>query len=260
MQKDFNPDFIIAVAVAKTNSDPSDENLLSVLNSMLMEKQFYRMNDSLAGIVIRPDVPNLNVTDFTRGRKLIEVGYRTMLDSMHAIPDNLKHLRSADSVNLRRKDFLSRRTDILINKVDAKGVHKNENAAAKNIIFNDAHIIDFNTFKNRYFRLLNEEYISNIYPSLQKNDDDDYYTAKLNISLNKPFQVKFGGYITTNAYTTFYAQLRYDFWKRYFMNVMAEAHFGRFYNSIIEVNGDKLVLPVQQLVPTYQRPNHHRRI
>ena len=233
MQKDFNPDYIIAVAVAKTNSDPSDENLLSVLNSMLMAKQFYCMDDSLAGIVICPDVPNLNVTDFTRGRKLIEVGYQTLLDSLHAIPDNLKHLRSADSVNLRRKEFLSRQTEIYINKVNAKGVQKNETAAAKNIIFNDAHIIDLNTFKNRYFRLLNEEYISNIYPTLQKNEDDPYFTANLNISLNKPFQVKFGGYITTNAYTTFYAMLRYDFWKRYFMNVTAEAHFGRFYNSIV---------------------------
>lgn len=233
MDRDFHPDYIIAVAVAKTNSDPSEENLISVMNSMLMAKQYYTMADSLPGIVIHPDVPDLNVTDFTRGRKLIEVGYQTLMDSLHAIRDDLKGLIPADSVKARRDAFMQRRPEIRINKLNVLNVNKNENAAVKDIIFNKEPIIDLATFKERYFRLINEDYVNNIYPTLHKNENDEYFTADLDISLNKPFQVKFGGYIATSAHTTLYAQLKYNFWKRYFMHVAADAYFGRFYNSII---------------------------
>lgn len=261
MQQDFNPDYIIAVAVAKTNSAPSDENLISVMNSMLMAKQFYNMNDSLPGIVIHPDVPDLNVTDFSRGRKLIEVGYNTLMDSLPAIRNDLKGIMPADSVNTRRKEFNALKPEIRINRLNVLNVNKNSKNAVNDIILHKEPIIDLPTFKERYFRLINEDYVNNIYPTLHKNDNDEYYTADLNISLNKPFRVQFGGYIATSAHTTLYAQLKYNFWKRYFMHVTADAYFGRYYNSIIgsfSISNLTSHINDQTITAGYSRWNHFK--
>ena len=88
-------------------------------------------------------------------------------------------------------------------------------------------------FKKKYFSLISEKYINHIYPTLYKNADDSLFQANLFITFNKPFQIQFGGYITTNTQTTFYVKFGYNFWRRYFMSANLEAYFGQFYNSAL---------------------------
>lgn len=249
MLHDFNPDYIIAVTVAKPAEAPSNENLLSVLNNMLMEKQDYNLDKNI-GIVIRPNIPKLSITDFSISNELIKIGYQTLMDSLPIIEQNIKRRISIDSVNNKRQKFKNKYPNILIKGVSAKGVNSKQAQIVEKIIFPEDEVITFKEFHSRYFQLINEEYIHNIYPTLIKDSSQEYFHAILDIQINKPFQVKFGGYITTNPQTTFYTQLQYSFWHRYFMNINLDAYFGRFYNSIagsFRLNG-LTSIPFEQII------------
>lgn len=234
MEKDFAPDYIIAVAVSKPNEDPSDDDFLSIINSMLMAKQFYNIDSTkIKGIVIRPNVPNLSVTDFDRGRELVEVGYKTMMDSMHIVREFVKDSIPAEVIANRRTEFQAKCPTISINNVETNIKDKSRNQIVENLFFETDSVIDMKMFKKKYFSLISEKYINHIYPTLYKNADDSLFQANLFITFNKPFQIQFGGYITTNTQTTFYVKFGYNFWKRYFMSANLEAYFGQFYNSAL---------------------------
>lgn len=232
MEKDFRPDYIIAVAVSKQGDAPSDENLMSVLSSMLVSKQSYTV-DTTHAILIRPNVPKLSVTDFTRGRMLVDVGYWTLLDSLPAIRKHIKNYVTPHEVAEKRQKFRDKWPNIYIKEIKTHGISKYQAYVIENYIFKKNQIIDLQSFKERYFQLTSEQYIKHIYPTLHLMENDTCFKAVLDIELSKPFSFQFGGYIATNAQTTLYLQLKYNFWRRYFMSVYADAYLGKFYNSVI---------------------------
>jgi NTE family protein len=232
MYQDFHPDYIIGVAVAKPNKLPSDENLITILRNMLMNKETYTLENISQGIVIHPNVPAILVTDFSNSSYLIQLGYQATLDSLARIKEFVRDSIPLSEITRRRSEFKKKIPEIFINEIEVEGLNKIQANYIKAEILGPHEQIPLTVFKNRYFKLASDDYISNIYPSLTINGDSNTFKATVNITKEKPFKLNFGGYISANAYTTLFLHFNHYLWKRQVFNTGLDAYFGRYYNSI----------------------------
>ncbi len=234
MQEDFKPDYIIGITVAKPNEPPSDENLISVLINMLMNQETYTLKNSSHGIIIHPNVPQLSVTDFSRSKELMEIGYQAVMENMAEIKDCVWDSVPQCEIMQRREIFKKRIPEIVIDKLEIQGLNKMQADYVKEEMLRSGEAISLKTFKNRYFRLIAEDYIAHVYPYIAVNPESEKFEVVLDITKQKPFKLDFGGYISANAYTTLFLQFKYDMWAAHqLMEVRLEAYFGRYYNSAI---------------------------
>jgi len=248
MYKDFNPDYIIGIAASRPNESPSDENLISVITNMLMYNESYTLKGSSNGIVIHPNVPTLSVTDFKHTTELIQCGYQTVMDSLPRIREFVKDSISYEEIKEKRAKFKEKIPDIVIDGIEVIGLNKIQSDYIKEATMEPQESLSLNTFKNRYFKLISKDYIAHVYPSLFLDSASKTYKAVLHIASEKPFKLNIGGYISANAYTTMFLQLKYYVWTKRVYTLGLDAYFGIYYNSVLGSFG---------LTRTHKKPFDH---
>jgi NTE family protein len=249
MYQDFKPDYIIGIAAARPNELPSNENLISVLTNMLMNKESYSLKGAPNGIVIHPDVPSLSVTDFKHSFELIQSGYQAVKDSLHIIREFVFDSISSEEIREKREKFKEKIPEISIGGIEIRGLKSAQAEHIKmEILRPNEQSLTLHTFKSRYFRLIANDYISNAYPSIFLDTATKTYKVILDIVKEKPFKLNVGGYLSANVHTTMFLQFKYYFWTHRVFNVDLDAYFGIYYNSI---------MGSFQLVRTQRKPFDH---
>ena len=233
MHREFNPDYIIGVTVSKPNQAPSDQNLISILTNMLMNQENYTLKGVPNGIVIHTDIPSVALTNFMNSRNFINIGYKTTLDSMHRIKESVYDSIPYDEVIQKRLKFKEKIPTVIIEEIEVTGLNRAQADYIKQEMLGSKEQLSLKEFKRRYFKLISEDYIANMYPFLFVDSVSKKYTAVLDITMQKPFKLNFGGYVSTNAYTTLFLQFKYSLWRRQVMNFTVDAYFGRYYNSAL---------------------------
>ncbi|MBP7101934.1 MAG: patatin-like phospholipase family protein [Bacteroidales bacterium] len=228
----FNADYIIGVSVSTPQKEPTEDNLIATLTNMIVEKEQNHVFCK-KGIIIKPNVPNLNVTDFQQGKNVIQIGYSALVDSLPIIQANIKRKVLAKDVEENRKEFRNKANKILIGKVKVVGLNPSQSIFIENIILDKNEIITLEELKARYFKIIVEDKIKNVYPYLVYDSLSNYYQIILHATPVKPFHANFGGYISANAYTTLYLQLQYKYLGLQSIDAGLDAYFGRFYNSVV---------------------------
>lgn len=228
----FNADYIIGVSVSTPQKEPTEDNLIATLTNMIVEKEQNHVFCK-KGIIIKPNVPNLNVTDFQQGKNVIQIGYSALVDSLPIIQANIKRKVLAKDVEEKRKEFRNKANKILIGKVKVVGLNPSQSIFIENIILDKNEIITLEELKARYFKIIVEDKIKNVYPYLVYDSLSNYYQIILHATPVKPFHANFGGYISANAYTTLYLQLQYKYLGLQSIDAGLDAYFGRFYNSVV---------------------------
>lgn len=228
----FNADYIIGVSVSSPQKEPTEDNLIATLTNMIVEKE-QNHDFCKKGIIIKPNVPNLNVTDFQQGKNVIQIGYSSLIDSLSIIQANIKRKVLAEDVEEKRKEFRNKANKIMIGKVKVVGLNPSQSIFIENIILDKNEIITLEELKARYFKIIVEDKIKNVYPYLVYDSLSNYYQIILHATPVKPFHANFGGYISANAYTTLFLQLQYKYLGLQSIDAGLDAYFGRFYNSLV---------------------------
>ena len=228
----FDVDYIIGVVVAKPQKEPSEDNLITTLTNMIVEKN---QNKAFCkdGIIIQPDVPELSVTDFKSGKRLVGVGYRTAMDSLPKFDGKILRRVYPDSLAKKRKEYHNKEREILIGSVKVEGLNPSQSIFIENVILEKNEIITLEELKNRYFKIIMEDKIKDLYPYLVYDSVSNYYEIILHATPIKPFQANFGGYISANANTTLFFQLQYKYLGIQSIDAGLDAYFGRYYNSLV---------------------------
>ena len=185
------------------------------------------------GIIIKPDIPDLNLIDFKKGKELVKIGYDAIIDSLTTIKQNVNRYISPADVATKRDLFHGKTKEIMIGKVKVEGLNRSQSMFIENIILDKNEIITLEEFKLRYFKIISEDKIKHIYPYLVYDTLNNYYKIIFHAIPAKPFHVNFGGYISANAYTTLFLQLQYKYLGLQSIDAGLDAYFGRFYNSIV---------------------------
>jgi len=230
LQDEFKPDIIIGSKVAGNYPSPEPDNLMSQLQRMLSAKTDYSV-PAETGILITPSVDRVSVLDFNPVEAFIDSGYTAAYRKMDMIREKIERRISKNELDSERRKFLDRKKILIIDSVYFNGLDKAQRKYASKMMTRKRHNISAEDLRSDYFRLLTDENIRYIQPSLDYNDSTGYFDLRLDIRKNNPFSASFGGNISSRYTNQAFAELNYRYLFTHSLKSTANINFGRFYSS-----------------------------
>ncbi len=233
MQEDFNPDFIIGHLVTELNQKPDPDDLFQQISAMVMQNYDYQIPDSL-GVILETKLSDVGLVDFQKVNYVYSRGIETALLNIDAIEEKVERRVPVNEVNQRRDLFNDKKPNLLFNNVQVEGI--SDNLQRKYIIqsIRDKHrVLTIDQLYESYFKLIADEHIKSIRPVAIYNEQSGYFDLQLKVEPRKPFDVEFGGHLTTRANTFGFVEMNYKTFNTFSYTLTSNLYFGRFYNSFL---------------------------
>lgn len=229
--EDFNPDIIIGSKAASNYGPPNEDDVISQIQTMLMEKTDY---DVICenGILIEPKLKTVNVIDFSNTEAFIDSGYVAALRKIPEIRRFVTDTISMEARNKQRQAFNSKKKPLMIEKLQINGLNKNQEIYVKRQLLHKSHNISLSELKSEYFKLLADDKIDYVYPSLQYDKLTNFYTLNLDVKKDKNFSLQYGGQVSSSPVNEAFIELQYKYLGQHATSIFANTYIGRFYNSV----------------------------
>ena len=130
MREDFHPDIIIGSIVSSNPTKPNEKDIVSQLESMIMQKTDYSLPDSL-GILLTFKYNDVNLMDFDRLKELHDIGYNRTISMMDSIKSRIHRRVNADNVRLRRMVFKSNLPELRFKNIIIDGANPQQQVYIK---------------------------------------------------------------------------------------------------------------------------------
>ena len=243
MYDEFFPDIIIGSQAAANYKEPTDDNVVSQLQNMLMQKQDYSvLCDN--GVIIRPNLMQVNVVDFRYTPALIDSGYVMARRQIPRIREFVVHKMSRKEFAERRAKFNERKPPLMIGDLNITGLKSGQYEYVNNLLRKTpVNLLDevqtrekvrsLEKIKPEYFKLVAEDKIEDIYPQLIYDTLSGLFDLHLDIQRENQVVAGIGGAVTSSSVNELFLQLQYNYWRRYAFQGFTNAYFGRFYNSAL---------------------------
>ncbi len=230
MYNDFLPDIIIGSKVVKNYSAPHEDNVISQIQNMLMEKTDYSVICG-NGVLIEPNVRPVNVIDFSNTSEFIDSGYVSTLRLIKNIRMYISDSIPLEKLTEKRRIFNQKKPALLIDKIDISGLNKNQKSYVNTLLYRNLKSTLLENIKTEYFKLLTDEKIDFISPSLKYNDTSGFYQLHLDIKRDKRFVTEFGGNISSSPINEAFVQIQYKQFGKTATSIIANSYVGKFYSS-----------------------------
>ena len=231
MRDDFHPDVIIGSVVAANPGKPKENDLMSQLENMIMQKTDYSIPDSL-GIVMTFKYDDVNLLDFDRLQELHDIGYNRTLNMMDSIKSRVHRRVNADNVRLRRLVFRSNLPQFRFRDIIIEGANAQQQAYIKKEFHDEEHeVFTYEDLKRGYFRLLADNMISEIVPHAVYDSESDLYELHLKVKMEDNFSVRLGGSVSTTSSNQIYLGIGYQNLNYYSKEITFDGQLGKIYNN-----------------------------
>lgn len=231
MREDFHPDVIIGSVVAANPSKPNENDLMSQIENMVMQKTDYSIPDSL-GIVMTFKYDDVSLLDFDRLDKLHDIGYNRTMSIMDSIKNRIHRRVNADNVRLRRMVYRSNLPQFRFRDIYIEGANAQQQAYIKKEFHDDPHeVFTYEDLKRGYFRLLADNMISEIIPHAVYDPQTDLYSLRLKVKMEDNFSVRIGGSVSTTSSNQIYLGVGYQNLNYYSKEVTIDGQIGKIYNN-----------------------------
>lgn len=232
MRNDFHPDIIIGSVVSTNPEKPEENNLISQIENMVMQKTDYSMPDSL-GILMTFNYKDVNLLDFDRLKELHDIGYKRTMELMDSIKKRIHRRVDIDNVRLKRIAYRSKLPELKFRDIYIEGATPEQKEYIKNEFHNeDSDIFFLEDVKRGYFRLLADNMISEIIPHAIYNNEKGLYDLHLKVKMEDNFSLKIGGEISTTSSNQVYLSLGYQNLNYYSKEIIIDGQLGEVYNNI----------------------------
>lgn len=231
MREDFHPDVIIGSVVAANPSKPDENDLMSQIENMVMQKTDYSIPDSL-GIVMTFKYDDVSLLDFDRLDELHDIGYNRTMSIMDSIKSRIHRRVNADNVRLRRMVYRSNLPQFRFRDIYIEGANAQQQAYIKKEFHDDPHeVFTYEDLKRGYFRLLADNMISEIIPHAVYDPQTDLYSLRLKVKMEDNFSVRIGGSVSTTSSNQIYLGVGYQNLNYYSKEVTIDGQIGKVYNN-----------------------------
>ena len=232
MREDFHPDVIIGSVVAANPSKPNENDLMSQIENMVMQKTDYSIPDSL-GIVMTFKYDDVSLLDFDRLDELHDIGYNRTMSIMDSIKSRIHRRANADNVRLRRMVYRSNLPQFRFRDIYIEGANAQQQAYIKKEFHDDPHeVFTYEDLKRGYFRLLADNMISEIIPHAVYDPQTDLYSLRLKVKMEDNFSVRIGGSVSTTSSNQIYLGVGYQNLNYYSKEVTIDGQIGKIYNNV----------------------------
>lgn len=232
MMKDFHPDIIIGSVVAANPGIPKENNLMSQLENMIMQKTDYTIPDSV-GILMTFKYNDVNLLDFDRLQELHDIGYNRTISLMDSIKSRISRRESAEEVNLKRMIYRTTLPELRFKDIYITGANEQQQAYIKKEFHGNKkdETFTYEDLKRGYFRLLADNMIEEIIPHAVYDPATDLYTLHLQVKMGRNFYVKIGGSVSTTSSNQIYLGLGYRNLNFYPKEIYIDGQVGKIYNN-----------------------------
>ena len=231
MREDFHPDIIIGSVVAANPSKPKENDLMSQIENMVMQKTDYSIPDSV-GILMTFKYNDVNLLDFDRLQELHDIGYKRTISMMDSIKKRIKRRVSADNIRLKRLIYKSNLPSLRFRDIYIQGANEQQQVYIKKEFHSEANeIFDYEDLKRGYFRLLVDDMISEIIPHAVYNPQTKLYELHLKVRMEDDFSVRIGGSVSTTSSNQIYLGIGYQNLNYYSKEVTFDGQLGKIYNN-----------------------------
>lgn len=231
MREDFRPGVIIGSVVAANPGKPKENDLMSQLENMIMQKTDYTLPDSL-GIVMTFKYDDVSLWDFDRLQELHDIGYNRTISLMDSIKSRIHRRTSAENVRLRRLVYRSNLPQFRFRDIYIEGANPQQQAYIKKEFHDEDHeVFTYEDLKRGYFRLLSDNMISEIIPHAVYDPKTDLYSLHLKVKMEDNFSVRMGGSVSTTSSNQIYLGLGYQNLNYYSKEITLDGQIGKVYNN-----------------------------
>lgn len=231
MREDFRPDVIIGSVVAANPGKPKENDLMSQLENMIMQKTDYTIPDSL-GIVMTFKYDDVNLLDFDRLQELHDIGYNRTVAMMDSIKDRIHRSVDADSVRMRRAVFKNRQPQLRFRDIYIEGANASQQAYVKKEFHDEEYqIFTYEDLKRGYFRLLADNMISEIIPHAVYDAEKGLYDLYLKVKVEDNLSLRLGGNVSTTSSNQIYLGVGYHNLNYYPKEIAFDGQLGKIYNN-----------------------------
>jgi NTE family protein len=151
------------------------------------------------------------------------------------LPSNAERRRVEKREVIEKRDaFRQLFPPVFIDSVAISGLRKkNQVAYARSALIQQSSSVTLSRLKTEYFKLLADNKIKDIYPTLVYDSARNSYRMNLQVERDDQFSVSLGGNISSRAITGAYLGLQYRYFGRVGLDLTANGYFGQFYSSVM---------------------------
>jgi NTE family protein len=232
MYDEFFPDIIIGVNFSASDSAnlPDQDDIFSQIRSMIINRQ---PNSIVCenGILLQPEL-DISLFGFDKARQAIDAGYSAAMSVMDSIKILIDRRSNPNELMMKRYHFHKKTKELIFEDVVVKGTTPPvAEYIKKSLLYNDDEI-DEPTLKKRYFRLIADNKLKFLWPVAVYNPTTGKYILELEVFLERPFAIRFGGVFSSSPINTAFLGLEYFSLRKVGVNADLNSYFGKYYGSI----------------------------
>jgi len=242
MISDFNPDIIIGSQASANAEEPDDNNIMSQIENMLMQKSDFNVICDNS-VMIKPTVLDVNVIDFSHTEAFIDSGYMETKRKIAQIRQFVVDRRTKAELDSIRNSFNRLKPELIIGSIEINGLKKNQFQYMNQLLNREAFgfpvtepgnkKLTLQMIKPQYLKFMTEGKVGEIYPMLRYINDTGNYQLTIQVERQKQLAIELGGAITSTSVNELFLQLKYFLWSSQAIQLRANSYFGRFYNSAL---------------------------
>lgn len=237
-QDAFQPDAIIGVNVSSKiyNDYPYslDEKLIANSLLFLLLDKSDPASVPENGVYIQPNLKGFSSFDFGEAKRMIDSGYVQTLRQIDEIKEKIKARITCNEITARRNRFNVRSPEMIFDKVVLEGFNVKQRKYIRRIFrYNEKNPKSFyySNVKKGYFKLVSENYFSNVYPNILYDSAHRTFQLKLTRRPQKNFQVDFGGVIATRDVSNIYLGFNFFNFNNQLLHIYTGFQTGNFYKA-----------------------------
>lgn len=246
MKNDFAPDFIIGSVVSDNPGKPDEDDLMTQIENMVMQKTRYQI-DSIDGVVIRSKLDRVSLLDFQKADEIYKQGYDNGLLYVDQIKDRVARSVDEEDLKFNRLVYRSEDPTVEFSDIRIQGANQYESRFIKNQFpIKEGRTITMAQVEKAYFGLFSDSKLNEIMPEVESVEEDKY-NLLLKVKLNKDLETKLGGFVTSMNSNRVFLGANYRLMNICAADMDINAQLGKSYNT---VNGQlRIDLPIK--IPFY---------
>ena len=233
MKRDFHPDFIIGSQVSNNSIRPSEDDLVTQVENMLMTKTEYAIPSEL-GIVIKIGFSDVGLLDFQKIDDISKAGYDSTMSMIQDIKNCVGRRVNVDKINERRRLFQGRFPAYRFREITLSGLRRNQiEYFYRSFRKKRDKSFDYNDLEREYFKLISDHNVISIYPLAKYDTSTGFYNLNLKISTDDYLDVSFGGNVSSSSMNQGFLGAEYRFFRRNATSIYTNVYYGRLYSSLM---------------------------
>ncbi|MFM7310764.1 MAG: patatin-like phospholipase family protein, partial [Flavobacteriales bacterium] len=231
LYQEFMPDVIIGCNVSGKADPPSEDDMISQLQAMILYRRAVNLPCEHV-LTVEPKGDAIGTFEFSAVEQAIALGYTATFDSIASIQKIIERRVSADELNARRRAFRNKFPPFIVEAVEIDGLAKAQNKYVRKVFGKDEKPREIGTFKEPYFRVFEDDKVQSVYPSALFNPSSRMFKLHLDVKKEKDLMLSFGGNFSSRSINTGFIGMKYHLFGLTSATWSANSYFGRFYGSV----------------------------